>query len=161
EVPDSHLGLLLKAYLHAARRQNELARAAFVHLLSHDPFHPRALLGLARLGIEEGDLDGGKALLDRALAFYADFPEAQALRDMLGAWAPEPDAVDAAAVTETLRAALLDPDSHMGDLLISRADGSVVSAQSDPQHAQALARHMSRLARMATATLERAGLGPL
>src|SRR5262249_54491310 len=54
-APESSVGHLLMAYLHADLRQADEARAEFERVLALDPYHPRALLGLARIAIEEGD----------------------------------------------------------------------------------------------------------
>jgi tetratricopeptide (TPR) repeat protein len=156
EVPDSRLGHLLKGYVHAARRQIEPARVAFSQVLTYDPYHPRALLGLARLSIEEGDLDGSSVFLDRALRCYPDFPEAQALRDLLETWTTAPDLGAPSAPPENL-----DVGSSVRDVLVSRADGTLVAVRVHTEHVDAVAQHMSRVIRMATATLRRAGLGDL
>ena len=47
------------------------------------------------------------------------------------------------------------------DLALTRADGSVVQARVDDARAQALAHHLAQVHRMVSATLARAGLGPL
>jgi len=156
EVPDSRLGHLLKAYCHAAQRQLEPARAAFSQVLTYDPYHPRALLGLARLSIEEGDLEGSKIFLDRALSFYADFPEALALRDLLETW-PIGATVDPSVVSLDD----LDAEHAVDDVLVNRADGTVLAGAGDEERAALIARHVSRVTRMATAALGRAGLGTL
>jgi len=154
---DSSVGHLLSAYLHAATRQTDRARTDFQRVLALDPYHPRALLGLARICLEEQDLEGAKALLDRALQYYADFAEAQALRDMLGSWpqastpateAPEPPPVDR-----------LDVPPH--DLVIMRADGTTLLAKLDKDRGSQLAQHAMQVVRMASAMMSRAGLGSL
>ena len=50
-------------------------------MLSLDPEHPRALLGLARIAFESGEAGTAGQLLERALRVYPDFPEAIALLD--------------------------------------------------------------------------------
>src|SRR5687767_4891848 len=91
--PDNITGHLLAAYLHAAGRAMPLAQAEFHWVLARDPNHARALLGLARIALEEGDPASCRDLLGRALRFYPEFPEAQALLDAVAApRAPEPPA---------------------------------------------------------------------
>src|SRR2546421_4512770 len=70
---------LLAAYLHVARRAPAPAREEFRWVLGHDANHARALLGLARIALEEGDAHECRDLLRRALRFYPEFPEAAAL----------------------------------------------------------------------------------
>src|SRR5262249_46731149 len=84
EAPDSSVGHLISAYLHMAARQVGRAKHGFDRVLALDPYHPRALLGLARICIAGQDREGAAALLDRALQYYPDFNEAQALRETLG-----------------------------------------------------------------------------
>jgi len=162
QVPDSSVGHLLSAYLHIARRETEPARIALLQVLTLDPYHPRALLGLARIALEEGNPEGATPLLDRALQFYPDFPEAQALRDMIGSWSSGP--------TEVLEAASRSAPSHgperrpdARELIVTRADGTLVQAwvDVDDERTKPLAQHLTKVQRMASATLGRAGLGPL
>ena len=70
--PDNLHAHLLAAYLHAARRAPERAKAEFQWVLNHDATHARALLGLARIALEEGDANACHDLLRRALRFYPD-----------------------------------------------------------------------------------------
>ena len=86
--PNSVTGHLLAAYLHAAQRTIEPAKREFRWVLGRDPVHPRALLGLARLALEEGDLVGCRECLSSALRAYPDFPEARAVLDALTAGSP-------------------------------------------------------------------------
>jgi len=163
QAPDSRVGHLLAAYLHIARRETEPARLALLFVLAQDPHHPRALLGLARIALEEGDLDAATPLLDRALQFYPDFPEAQALRDMIDSWS------NAAPVVETAaRSTPACPPEHehgggARELIVTRADGGLLrsGADIDDERAKSLAQHLTQVQRMASATLGRAGLGPL
>jgi tetratricopeptide (TPR) repeat protein len=137
QAPQSRVGHLLSAYLHLTRREIEPAKLALSRVLKLDPYHPRALLGLARIGLEEGDLEGAKTSLDRALQLYPDFPEAQALRQMVGSGSPP------------------------RDVLAMHADGTLVSAQGGGEATPAFVQHLTLVYRMASATLARAGLGPL
>ena len=161
QAPQSGIGHLLAAYLYVARREIEPAKLAFRRVLALDPYHPRALLGLARIALEEHDLETSRALLDRALQFYPDFPEARALQEMV-VTVSRPAAATAAPVGAPLTAA---HDLELGiparDLALTRADGSVVQAPVDDTRAQALAYHLAQVHRMVSATLARAGLGPL
>src|SRR5262249_34744023 len=161
QAPESSVGHLLSAYLHAAARETAQARVEFDRVLALDPYHPRALLGLARIGIEEQDLEGAKALLDRALQFYSGFPEAKALQDMVLSWAtqpkPEPEPEPASTVTHD--------DSEMTssarDVVMASTDGALVSANVHGERGRAVAQHLTQVSRMASATLGRAGLGAL
>src|SRR5512134_3453978 len=51
--PDNLVGLLLAGSLHTVFREMHLAKTAFARVLSIDRAHPRALLGLARIALEE------------------------------------------------------------------------------------------------------------
>jgi tetratricopeptide (TPR) repeat protein len=162
QAPESSVGHLLSAYLHIARRETEPARLALLHVLTLDPYHPRALLGLARIALEEGNPEGATPLLDRALQFYPDFPEAQALLDMIGSWPSGPLEV----LEDTPRSAASHGPERLPDareLIVARADGTVVRAGADvdDERMKPLAQHLTQVQRMASATLGRAGLGPL
>jgi len=158
-APDSSVGQLLSAYLHVAARDMTAARAAFNRVLALDPYHPRALLGLARIALEEQDWPGAQALLDRALEYYVDFPEAQALHDMVASWAA---GAPAAAPTP----AAVPPDdvelsSAVRDLVMARTDGTLILKRTDEERGELLVQHATQVYRMASATLARAGLGAL
>jgi tetratricopeptide (TPR) repeat protein len=162
QVPDSIVGHLLSAYLCMARREIEPAKFSLRHVLTLDPFQPRALLGLARIALEEGDSDAAMPLLDKALAFYPNFPEAQALRDMIESWPRTP----APAVAEISRLAVSDSCTHRTaarELIAMRCDGTLVRAGIDveDERASMLAAHQTQVLRMATAALKRAGVGAL
>ena len=156
EDPGSGVGHLLSAYLHVANRAMELAKADFRRVLKLDPFHPRALLGLARISLEEQDLDGAKRLLDRALQYYSEFPEARALREMLGSWAPAPTRDVHPDVTSVDQVAAAERD-----VVVTRVDGSIAAARVGEERAAQVARHLVQVSRMASATLGRAGCGSL
>ena len=85
-APNNGVGHLLSAYLHLAFRQIGPAKSEFQAVLDLDPYHPRALLGLAKIALEERDLVACRPFLDRALQYYPDFPEAKALQDMVSSW---------------------------------------------------------------------------
>jgi tetratricopeptide (TPR) repeat protein len=148
--PTSITGHLLAAYLHAARRTVEPARHEFQWVLVRDPSHPRALLGLARLALETGDLDGGRETLHRALRAFPDFPEARALLDALETPAP----AAAPARLDRLRM----PGAALG-LLALGGDGTVLAAS--PDDVADVAGALCRTVSLAAAALRRAGLGTL
>ena len=150
--PASITGHLLAAYLHVARRTIEPARRQFRWVLERDPSHPRALLGLARIALEEGDVEGGREALVRALRAYPDFPEAQALLDGLvtrrSTPSPARPRLDRLRLPASARA-----------LLALSGDGSVIAAR--PEAAAAGGRRIARAASLAAAALRRAGFGAL
>jgi tetratricopeptide (TPR) repeat protein len=158
--PNSAAGHLLAAYLHLALREPGPARDAFEHALSLDPDHPRALLGLARLALEEGNPEAARPYLERALQYHTDFPEARALEEMIAGWTP-PSAGAPAAGRAPGRglSERLSPGSR--DLILTGADGAVVLAQCDEARQGQLASHVTQVSRIASTTLARAGLGPL
>ena len=153
--PGSSVGHLLSAYLHVANRAMDRAKVEFDRVLALDPFHPRALLGLAKISLEEQDIEGATSLLDRALQYYSDFPEAQALREMVRSWSVAP-----ASSSETLHAdvAALAPEE---DAVVMRLDGGVVVSRTGEKRAALVAQHQIQTHRMASATLARAGFGVL
>lgn len=159
QAPDSSVGHLLSAYLHMARRQAGRARNEFDRVLALDPYHPRALLGLARIHIEEQDLEGAKALLDRALQYYADFPEARALREMLVGWPPAQ--AERRAAPPSSSPAEPGTPARERDVVAIRADGSLVLTRTEEDRGRQLAQHVMQVYRTASATLSRAGLGSL
>jgi tetratricopeptide (TPR) repeat protein len=150
--PGSITGHLLAAYLHAACRTVEPARREFRWVLERDPSHPRALLGLARLALEVGDVDGGREALVRALRAYPDFPEAQALLGALATRQPAP-------VTAPSRLDRLRVPAGALALLALGGDGSILAAT--PESVTGGAQHISRTVRLAAAVLQRAGFGAL
>ena len=157
EDPTSSVGHLLSAYLHVSARAIDRAKADFHRVLELDPYHPRALLGLARISIEEHDLDSAKEFLDRALRYYTAFPEARALHEMVVSWSSMP-----APSSETPRAAAVGESATLErDVVVARVDGTLVLARADAERAGQIARHLVQVYRMASATLSRAGLGGL
>jgi tetratricopeptide (TPR) repeat protein len=155
--PNNVTGHMLAGYLHHAARTHDAARDQFRWVLARDPHHPRALLGLARLALEEGDLVGCHDLLARALRDYPDFPEAKALLDGVAtAPPPAPAPVRTGARLERLRL----PNAGRA-LLIARHDGTVLTARpGGPQDAETSGR-LAQVLRLGAATLARAGCGPL
>jgi len=80
--PRNVVGHLLAASLHMVLRETGQARASFERVLALEPTQPRALLGLARVALEEGDAAACLELLTGALTRYPDFPEARALLEV-------------------------------------------------------------------------------
>jgi tetratricopeptide (TPR) repeat protein len=149
--PSSITGHLLAAYLHVGRRAAEPAKQEFRWVLDRDPAQPRALLGLARIALEEGDVEGGRQALVRALRAYPDFPEAQALLDGLEtppAPAPAPPRLDRLRLPAAARA-----------LFVLGGDGAVVAVR--PESVVEHGRHVARAVTLAAAALRRARLGAL
>ena len=158
QAPDSSVGHLISAYLHMAGRRMSRAKSEFHRVLDVDPYHPRALLGLARIHIEDQDLEGAKTLLDRALQYYTDFAEARALREMLVGWPPtqaNPRDAPASGFREPSKAA------RERDVVALRTDGNLLLTGTDEERGRQLAQHVMQVYRTASATLSRAGLGSL
>jgi hypothetical protein len=152
--PNSVTGHLLAAYLHAAQRTVEPAKREFRWVLSRDPVHPRALLGLARLALEEGDLVGCRECLSSALRAYPDFPEAQAVLDALTAASPTTE-VPATAPARLERVRL---PAAARALVVVDALGRVLVERPEVEDAGP---RLARIAGLAGAALQRAGFGPL
>src|SRR5689334_3712449 len=115
---------LLAAYLHVAQRTPAPAKAEFRWVLGHDANHPRALLGLARIALEENDVRVCHDLLRRALRLYPEFPEAVARVLRLAAGALE------RAGLGVLHRAIVD-DDH--DAVFTRTDGELVASLALPR----------------------------
>jgi tetratricopeptide (TPR) repeat protein len=148
---------LLAAYLHVARRATAPAKAEFRWVLGHDANHARALIGLARVALEESDDRACHDLLRRALRFYPDFPEAAALLDALRAReSPPPSAAAPAPRIERLRL----PGTGRA-LIVGRADGGLIAAQPATEDAKDVSEGLARALRLAAAALQRCGLGPV
>jgi tetratricopeptide (TPR) repeat protein len=152
--PDNLTGHLLAAYLHMAARTIEPARGEFAWILRRDPAHPRALLGLARIALEEGDVVTCRESLTRALRIYPDFPEAEAL---LGATAAVRQAATAAVAPPPSALERLRVPPLARALLILGPEGEVLAARPDDvaEHAERLL----RASRLAMAMLRSARLG--
>jgi len=156
--PDNLHAHLLAAYLHVARRATAPARQEFRWVLGHDANHARALLGLARIALEEGDAHECRDLLRRALRFYPEFPEATALLEAVRTReaAPPPASATAAPRVDRLRL----PGTGRA-LIIGRADGGLIASQPVADDAKDVSEALARTLQLAAATLGRAGLGPL
>jgi tetratricopeptide (TPR) repeat protein len=150
---------LLAAYLHAARRATAPAKAEFHWVLGRDPHHARALLGLARIALEEGDAPACRDFLRRALRLYPDFPEATALLDAVPTRAAAPAAAEPAPAPPRVERLRLPGTGRA--LLVARADGGLLASLPAAPDAAAAAEALARVLRLAGAVLARAGLGPV
>ncbi len=155
--PQSVVGHLLAGSLHAVFRDPERARASFEHVLRLDPTHPRALLGLARIALEEDDPRAAAELLRRALARYPDFPEAQALLAVVTA----DDSPRPRASAPALRADRLRVPAESREMLLATADGRLLLAQPRGPRSEEIAARTARVYRLAAAMVSRIGCGPL
>ena len=151
-APNSIVGHLLAGNLHLATRAMTPAREAFERVLQLDAHQPRALLGLARVSFEEHDGTACRTFLERAIARYPDFPEAQALLDVLAA----PTGSNPSTLTGR---GLVLPTAARALVLVG-ADGAVITALPETE-SESAAGHVHRVTRLAAAILERAGLGRL
>jgi len=161
--PKNALALLLGGYLHAALRDSRAARAAFRAVLTLDPEHPRAMLALARIAFEDGEVGPAQQLLEKALRIYPDFPEALALLDATRAVAGEPARVIDPVASGTLMARLSRVPRPEGtrECLLLTTDGGLLLAHPATATRDALAVHLARVASLGSATLARAGLGAM
>jgi predicted regulator of Ras-like GTPase activity (Roadblock/LC7/MglB family) len=157
--PDSVVGHLLAGSLHAVFRDPASARASFARVLRLDPTHPRALLGLARIAIEEDDPRGAAELLRRALARYPDFPEAQALLAVITADAGP--GTRPARTAPALRADRLRVPVESREMVVARPDGTLLLAQPRGPRSDEIAARTAQLYRLAAALVGRAGCGAL
>ena len=163
-APNNGVGHLLSAYLHLAFRQIGPAKSELQFVLQADPYHPRALLGLAKIALEERDLAACRPFLDKALQYYPDFPEARALQEMVAGWATAmaaPGRPPAAYAGPPLQVEKLKPPAGGREFVLTQADGTLVFSQQGDKDAEDLAAHVTQVYRIASATLQRAGLGAL
>jgi tetratricopeptide (TPR) repeat protein len=161
--PSNGVGHLLSAYLHLAFRQIGPAKAELHIVLGMDPYHPRALLGMARIALEERDLAACRPFLEKALQYYPDFPEARALQEMVAGWAEVavPAGQRLAYAGPPVTAERLKPPAAGREFVLTQADGTLVFSQQGDKDAEDLAAHVTQVYRIAAATLARAGLGAL
>jgi len=155
------VGHLLAGSLHAMLREMAKARTSFERVLALDPTHPRALLGLARITLEEGDTGACAELLTRALASYPDFPEAKALLDVVQSLPARDAATRAAPPSVAIRADRLRLPAESREALLARVDATLMFAQPRGARTEEIAARAAKLCRIASAMLARAGLGPL
>lgn len=162
-APNNAVGHLLSAYLHVAFRQIGLAKAEFQSVLAIDPYHPRALLGLAKIALEERDLAACRPFLNKALQHYPDFPEAKALQDMVSSWTTTPAAPGQRPLYAgpPIQVDKLRPQTEGCEFVLTQVDGGLVFAHPGDKDAGDLAAHINQVYRIASATLQRAGLGAL
>jgi len=162
-APNNGVGHLLSAYVHLAFRQIGPAKSEFQSVLALDPYHPRALLGLAKIALEERDLVACRPFLDKALQAYPDFPEAKALQDMVSSWTMTPSAPGQRPVYAgpPIQVEKLKPPAGGREFVLTQADGTLVFSQPGDKDAEDLAGHVTQVYRIASATLQRAGLGAL
>ena len=151
--PNSVTGHLLAAYLHVAQRTVEPAKREFRWVLGRDPAHPRALLGLARIALEEGDVVGCRECLSSALRAYPDFPEARAVLDAIAS----PD-VSAAPSPAPPRLERLRLPAIARTLVVVDTQGRALVERPAVEGAGP---RLARVAGLAGAALQRAGFGPL
>jgi tetratricopeptide (TPR) repeat protein len=151
--PDNVTGHLLAAYLHVAGRAMPAAKTEFQWVLTRDPNHARALLGLARIALEQGEVESCRDLLGRALRFYPDFPEAQALLAVVAA-APVLPAAPAAVAVDRLRL-----PAHGRSLVTARHDGVLLGAEPRDVDEGPRAAALARILSVAAAALARCGFG--
>jgi len=161
--PGNLAGLMLAGSLHTVFREVHLAKAAFERVLSIDATHPRALLGLARIALEQGEPGSCTELLQRALKRYPEFPEASALLEVVRASAKPPAAAarPAAAPPATLRIDRLRVPSDSREALLARIDATLIFAQPRGSRTEELAQRTAQLCRLASAMLTRSGLGTM
>jgi tetratricopeptide (TPR) repeat protein len=159
--PRSVVGHLLAASLHMVLRETGQARASFERVLALEPTQPRALLGLARVALEEGDAAACLELLTRALTRYPDFQEARALLEVARGLVTTADAKRTAASNGAIHANPLRLPAESLEALFMRADATVLFAEPHGPRTNAVAGSAMKLATVATAMLEGAGLGPL
>ena len=162
-APNNGVGHLLSAYLHLAFRQIGPAKSELQFVLQADPYHPRALLGLAKIALEERDLAACRPFLDKALQYYPDFPEARALQEMVAGWATAVAASgqSPAYTGPPLQVEKLRPPAGGREFVLAQTDGTLVFSQEGDKDAEDLAAHVTQVYRIASATLQRAGLGAL
>jgi tetratricopeptide (TPR) repeat protein len=156
--PRNGVALLVSGYLHAAARRSDAARTAFRTVLALDPEHPRAMLGLAKTDLEAGDVASARELLERALRFYPDFPEARALHDVVrGLLTGRGESAPGSLTAVQFRQLALPPGTR--ECMVVDLNGTVLFSHPVSRTRQALADHLIRVAGMASAALGRAGLG--
>jgi tetratricopeptide (TPR) repeat protein len=155
-------GHLLTGYIHAASRRSDEARAAFETVLGIDPYQPRALLGLARIAFERGEGGTCRELLERALRVYPDFPEARALLGVVvSVGAPRTGAEPAAPGGAAAPLERLSLPVGSRECLLVDSTGRVLFSHGAARDPSDAAVHLRRIARIASATLDRARLGAL
>jgi tetratricopeptide (TPR) repeat protein len=154
--PNNVVGLLLAGSLHAVFRETQLAQTAFERVLTVDPTHPRALLGMARMALEAGEAGTCTDFLRRALGRYPDFPEARALLDAVSH--ADVDTAPRPATTQPLRIERLRVPQESREALLTRLDATLIFAQPRGKHTDEVVTRTARLCRLTTTMLARCGL---
>lgn len=158
---DNLVGLLLSGSLHCVFREMDAARADFERVLAVESTHPRALLGLARIAFEAGDPAACGVLLERALARYPDFPEAQALLEVTATPGPAAHQRPPQPARPSINPDRLRLPAEAVETVVARSDASLIFAQPWGARAEEHASVSARLCRVASALLTRCGYGPL
>lgn len=154
--PNNVVGLLLAGSLHAVFRETQLAQTAFERVLTLDPTHPRALLGMARMALEAGEAGTCTDFLRRALGRYPDFPEARALLEAVSH--ADGDAAPRQGATQPLRIERLRVPQESRETLLARIDATLIFAQPRGTSTDDVAARTARLCRLTGAMLARCGL---
>jgi hypothetical protein len=144
-----------------ALRETRRARASFERVLALEPTQLRALLGLARIELEDGETAACCALLSRALARYPDFPEARAVLEVARGLLATADAKRYATPNGAVAANRLGLPAESREALFALADATKIVAVPHEPRTDAIAARAVKLSKVATAMLGRAGLGPL
>src|SRR5215470_15306998 len=142
--PGNVVGHLLAGSLHMALRETGQARTSFERVLALDATQPRALLGLARIALEEGETAACRELLEIARGLTVDASSKRA-----------------ATPNDALRTERLRLPAECREAMFMQSDASLVFAEPRGPRSEAVAAGAVKLARVATAMLERAGFGPL
>ena len=155
--PDSIAGRMLSGSLHVIFREMEPAKADFERVLAADRHQPRALLGLARIALEEGDAARCTLLLRRALERFPDFPEVQALLEVISVQAAAPPRP--APAPEPTHELQVPPINH--ELMLQSPDGALLVAHPSAVSHEASAAHVHQVLQLADAIAVRCGYGTI
>lgn len=154
--PNNVVGLLLAGSLHAVFRETQMAQTAFERVLTIDPTHPRALLGMARMALEAGQAGTCTDFLRRALGRYPDFPEAQALLEAVSH--ADVDAAPRPAASQPLPIERLRVPKESREALLTRLDATLIFAQPRVATTGEAASRTARVCRLTGTLLTRCGL---
>jgi tetratricopeptide (TPR) repeat protein len=156
--PNSPAGHILDACLNALLRNMEAAREAFRRALSLGPEHPRALLALARISLDNGDADAARRYLERWLEYHSESLEPHERCDNPSSrTAARPEMPGSAARDH--RRVPLPPGAR--DMVLARLTGPVLLARCERARQPAVAQQATAVVRLAAPMLARAGLGPV
>jgi tetratricopeptide (TPR) repeat protein len=154
--PNNLVGLLLAGSLHAVFRETQMAQTAFERVLTIDPTHPRALLGMARMALEAGQAGTCTDFLRRALGRYPDFPEAQALLEAVSH--ADVEATPRPAKSRRLRIERLRVPQESREALLTKLDATLIFAQPRGTATDEVATRTARLCRLTGTMLARCGM---